>query len=238
MEQPEWELIFNGTPYEFVVMAEELTKASRYKANSTYFAFFKPSNLDYNALTNLHLATIHCGHSVPEVRRYSTLPFLHQSLFAAYEGREPQYEYRTVNAFQKWGEITAQKIRNGSILRAVAEPKHVSEFQAECSKLCNEGRRLGYIEQTAQWQLKSELQLEGKPPDAPHKEAWLSIPDVGWDRQALKMWWNGNTSPEIARQVHVTSRRVTNRLSELRHEYGQEVVLTDKQRRAMGIIKS
>jgi len=59
------------------------------------------------------------------------------------------------------------------------------------------------------------------------------IPDKNWDRLAVKMWLTGYTSTEIADNISVSPRRVTNKISELRQKYGQEIVPYDKDRRKL-----
>ena len=74
--------------------------------------------------------------------------------------------------------------------------------------------------------------------EKPRANPWERIPDNSWDRIAVQMWHEGNTNREIAKQVRVTKERVTNRLSELRTQYGKEVVPTDEQRRKKLIEKA
>lgn len=73
-------------------------------------------------------------------------------------------------------------------------------------------------------------------PDSPeemesHQNPWQSIDEqTGWDREALKMWWEGYKNKEIAEKVNVVPRRVTNRISELRKKYNPEIVPYKKDR--------
>lgn len=50
------------------------------------------------------------------------------------------------------------------------------------------------------------------------------VKDHNWDRIAVQMWWDGYSNVEIGKRVHVTPERVTNRISELRQLYGEEIV--------------
>ena len=53
---------------------------------------------------------------------------------------------------------------------------------------------------------------------------WEQIHDDLWDRTALKMWHEGYSNREIGESVNVSPATVTNRLSELRKQYGLEIV--------------
>lgn len=62
--------------------------------------------------------------------------------------------------------------------------------------------------------------------------AWEKIEDKNWDREVVKLWWNGLSVPEICRKTHLASEeRIRNRISELRSEYGKEVIPYDRERR-------
>ena len=70
-------------------------------------------------------------------------------------------------------------------------------------------------------------------PDKP----WLRIPDHLWDREAVRLWWDLHTAQEIALtlgnegKANVKPRRITNRLSELRQHYPDEVPTNQERRR-------
>lgn len=70
---------------------------------------------------------------------------------------------------------------------------------------------------------------------SPTAEPWTQVPDVGWDRQALKLWWAGYTVPQIAARLHLNEKTVRNRLSTLRQIYPEEIVPTANQLRKMGL---
>lgn len=72
------------------------------------------------------------------------------------------------------------------------------------------------------YEQKIELSSEIKP--------WEQIPDHYWDRDALRLWWSGYTNIEIGKSISVTPRRVTNRLSDLRKLFGEEIVPKKEQR--------
>jgi hypothetical protein len=64
---------------------------------------------------------------------------------------------------------------------------------------------------------------------------WEEVPDHNWDREAVRLWWEGHTVPEIARQVFVEEKTARNRLTILRQTYGNKIVPTARQLRKMGM---
>ena len=70
--------------------------------------------------------------------------------------------------------------------------------------------------------------------DAP-TDPWERIPDRRWHRKALKLWWEGNTVPEIARKVDRAEKTVRSVLSDLRGNHGKKIVPTADQLRRWGI---
>ena len=66
-------------------------------------------------------------------------------------------------------------------------------------------------------------------------EPWLRIPDHRWDRDAVRLWWEGYTAKAIAIKLKMADKanvgadRVRNRLSELRRDHRAEVP-TDSER--------
>ncbi len=73
------------------------------------------------------------------------------------------------------------------------------------------------------------------PPPASQAEPkslpWERIPDFSWDRQALRLWWEGHTHKEIGQKLHLAEKTVLNRLSSLRKTYGEDIVVTERKRR-------
>ncbi len=67
-------------------------------------------------------------------------------------------------------------------------------------------------------------------PTAPATPAWEKITDHSWDRQALKLWWEGQTCPEIGKVISQSPKTVLNRLCTLRKVYGTDLIPIDKQR--------
>lgn len=60
---------------------------------------------------------------------------------------------------------------------------------------------------------------------------WELVPNTGWDRRVLELWWRNYPSNAIGRQLGVSPKRVLNRISELRKLHGTGVVPTEMQRR-------
>jgi hypothetical protein len=55
-------------------------------------------------------------------------------------------------------------------------------------------------------------------------DSWMSIPDIGANREILRHWHNGLTCEQIAARVGLTEKTVLNRINRLRKEYGLQVV--------------
>ena len=74
---------------------------------------------------------------------------------------------------------------------------------------------------------------ESPPADqvAPEPPPWEKIPDLSWDREALRLWWEGYTHTEIAQRLHFATKTVLNRISSLRKTYGEQIVITERRRR-------
>lgn len=68
-----------------------------------------------------------------------------------------------------------------------------------------------------------ELQQQQVPAG---EEPWMSIPDLGWDRLAVRLAHEGYSSSEIARRIgrNIVAKTVDNRLSSLRAIYGEQIV--------------
>ena len=52
---------------------------------------------------------------------------------------------------------------------------------------------------------------------------WEQIPDKDWDRQAVQLLHKGYSDPDIGKRLSISSKRVTNRLSELRRLFPEQV---------------
>lgn len=95
------------------------------------------------------------------------------------------------------------------------------------------------LERIARWMIAEDKATKQedmaiKPEAQNHRTElppWEKIPDHLWDRVAVRLWWEGHLAKEIANAVRTTPERVTNRLSELRRQYGPEIVPYDKDRR-------
>lgn len=58
----------------------------------------------------------------------------------------------------------------------------------------------------------------------PTAETWKTIPDVGANREILRLWHNGLTCDQIAVRVSLSAKTVLNRINKLRKDYGSEIV--------------
>ncbi len=65
---------------------------------------------------------------------------------------------------------------------------------------------------------------------------WMKIPDLNWHRKALMLWWQGNTSDEIAKVIHVSKKTIDNTLAEYRKnpEYGPTIIPTAAELKRLG----
>lgn len=61
-------------------------------------------------------------------------------------------------------------------------------------------------------------------PANPTAEIWITIPDVGPNREILRHWHKGLTCEQIAVRVSLSRKTVLNRINKLRKDYGVEVV--------------
>lgn len=59
-----------------------------------------------------------------------------------------------------------------------------------------------------------------KPMDRP---PWEAIPE-GWEREAVRLWWEGLDKGEIAQRLDKDAKTVENRFSQLRRDFGEAVV--------------
>lgn len=55
-------------------------------------------------------------------------------------------------------------------------------------------------------------------------ETWMSIPDIGANREILRLWHQGLTCEQIAVRVGLTGKTVLNRINKLRNEFGIQIV--------------
>jgi hypothetical protein len=69
--------------------------------------------------------------------------------------------------------------------------------------------------------------------DAPPLALWEIIPDIGWDRVAVKMWCEGKKAMDIGKVCEVEKETVYNRLSVLRRNYP---IPTARERRTVTIL--
>lgn len=65
---------------------------------------------------------------------------------------------------------------------------------------------------------------EQSQPINPLQEIWMTIPDIGPNREILRHWHKGLTCDQIAVRVSLSAKTVLNRVNMLRKEFGAEVV--------------
>lgn len=82
---------------------------------------------------------------------------------------------------------------------------------------------LGIWEQLCDHAEKYEY-LEGYDAQEVLFQPWRKIPDIGWDRQALKLWWEDLTSREIGHKLRRKPQTILNKISDLRRLHGEELV--------------
>jgi len=61
-------------------------------------------------------------------------------------------------------------------------------------------------------------------PAKPALETWKTIPDVGANREIVRLWHDGLTCEQIAVRVSLSGKTVLNRINKLRKEFGSEIV--------------
>jgi len=66
---------------------------------------------------------------------------------------------------------------------------------------------------------------EPQPQEAtPAAEIWMSIPDIGANREILRHWHKGLTCEQIAGRVSLSEKTILNRINKLRKEFGNQIV--------------
>jgi len=70
----------------------------------------------------------------------------------------------------------------------------------------------------------TELEVTRSQITKPAPETWMSIPDIGANREILRLWHQGLTCEQIAIRVGLTGKTVLNRINKLRNEFGIQIV--------------
>lgn len=70
---------------------------------------------------------------------------------------------------------------------------------------------------------------EDKPMPQPQEatpavEIWMSIPDIGANRDIVRLWHQGLTCAQIAARVGLNEKTILNRINQLRKEYGAQII--------------
>jgi len=55
-------------------------------------------------------------------------------------------------------------------------------------------------------------------------EPWQMVPDAGWDREAARLWYKGNSYREIGALLAEEPGTVANKITELRKQYGEQAI--------------
>ena len=116
--------------------------------------------------------------------------------------------------------VTFTLLRQGHLFPEVAA------FGRDFAAWCRDNWRSAPVQGDA-----SQTKLPRLPSAMPAGDPWELVPDHLWDRQALRLWWDGLTCPEIGRRLSQAPKTVRNRLTMLRKEYGTEIVPTNRRRR-------
>jgi len=71
--------------------------------------------------------------------------------------------------------------------------------------------------------------VESKPVFQPQEvtslaESWMSIPDIGANRDIVRLWHQGLTCAQIAARVGLNEKTILNRVNQLRKGYGVEII--------------
>jgi len=73
--------------------------------------------------------------------------------------------------------------------------------------------------------IENQPEQAGTPPsvqeDKPRLAPWEEIPNLGYDRELVRLWHTGLQAGEIGRRLEISEKTVYNRLSELRQQHGQ-----------------
>jgi len=71
---------------------------------------------------------------------------------------------------------------------------------------------------------ETELEVTRSQVTNPASETWMSIPDIGANREILRLWHQGLTCEQIGVRVGLTGKTVLNRINKLRNEFGILIV--------------
>jgi hypothetical protein len=110
---------------------------------------------------------------------------------------------KLVESNPMWGDMPYTNVRRAEVKRCLNAP-----IEGNGPQTATESERKG--QQPAETSADNGQQVK----------VWEKIPDCKWDRLAVKMLYEGHTSPEIANKIgDVIAKTVDNRLSVLRSQY-------------------
>jgi hypothetical protein len=124
--------------------------------------------------------------------------------------------------YGNYGKVVATHLpEDQARLRVYADPEYLDDMTKQWSRLSEELAAQGWI---------VSAEVPAQPDAAPLAEmsvvdeaqldVWEKIADYKWDRLAVRMLYEGYTSPEIASKIgDLSAKTVDNRLSVLRRQY-------------------
>ena len=124
--------------------------------------------------------------------------------------------------YGNYGKVVATHLpEDQTRLRVYADPEYQDEMTKQWDRLSKELAAQGWIVPPV-----VAAQPDAAPPAdmsaaaGAQLDVWEKIPDYKWDRLAVRMLYEGYTSPEIASKIgDLSAKTVDNRLSVLRSQY-------------------
>jgi len=88
----------------------------------------------------------------------------------------------------------------------------------------------GYIEAEQTAQAPNSLMADEQQPKTKTDLLVEQIADYRWDREAVRLWLEGNSVSQIAGKIDKNEKTIRNRLSKLRRDHGHEIVPLEENR--------
>jgi hypothetical protein len=134
--------------------------------------------------------------------------------------------YRPVDHAQRYGNygkvVATHLPEDQTRLRVYADPDYRDELTKQWNRLREDLSAQGWIvSPRVPAQLDAASPAELSAAAGAQLDVWEKIADYKWDRSAVRMLYEGYTSPEIASKIgDLSAKTVDNRLSVLRSQYG------------------